>query len=190
MSNLMLEDTRQVTHLLVGVAAVALVQYVGFNSALLFMFIIFVFGLLLANFKVLRGRIKIIDALLELTDRRTAIPGQGAMFFAIGILLLLTFARPLEFGLGIVLLHAAGDAFATMVGLRFHNPLPWNNRKSWTGLAAFVVFGVIAGQFFIPLHKAILYSIVLGIVESLPLPIDDNVSVPMAALIFSFGGRA
>ncbi len=182
------EDIRQAAHLGVGVAAVLIVMYVGFNSALFFMSIIFLIGLLLVNLKMLGGKFKPIDYLLELADRNTAIPAQGAMFFAAGIMLLLVYARPLEFALAMIMLHAVGDAFATVIGVRFKSPLPWNKSKSWAGLIAFICLGLLAAQFFIPFQRAFLYAFFLGIVESLPLPIDDNVSVPIAALILSLGG--
>lgn len=180
------EDLRQVVHLLIGIAAVLVVQFVGYNSALLLMAAVFLGGLVLANFKLLGGKVKLVDKILTLVDREVSVPGQGAMYYAAGILLLLTFARPLNFALAIVLLHAAGDAFATIVGMRFKSKLPWNREKTWHGLAAFIVFGLGAASFFIPFHQAILYAVVLGVVESLPVKVDDNASVPVTALIMKW----
>ncbi len=177
------EDLRQLTHFGVAIAAVLVVSFIGFNSSLLLIFVLFLFGLLLANAKALGGKVKIIDQFLALVDREVAIPGQGAMFFAAGILLLLTFQRPLELALAIIMLHGAGDAFATIVGIRFNSKLPWNQKKTWQGLAAFIVCGVAAASFFIPFTQAITYAVILAIVESLDLPLDDNVAVPVSALI-------
>ncbi len=179
------EDLRQAAHLMVGIVSVLLVQYIGFNSALLFLLAIFIVGLVLSNFKLLGGKVKLVDYLLSLTDRNDPIPGKGAMFFAAGILFLLVFAKPLDFALAMILLHAAGDAFATVIGLRFKQPLPWNNKKSWFGFTSFIVFGAVAAQFFIPLQTAFLYAFFLAIVESLNLSIDDNISVPVFALLLS-----
>ncbi len=181
------EDLRQLAHVLVGVIAVLAVQFFGLNTSLLLMTILFLFGLVLANFRLLVGKVKVVEEFLVLMERKTPIPGQGAMFFAAGILLLLTFSRPLEFGLAIIALHSFGDAYATSVGRRFTTKLPWNKRKTVAGLLAFIVSGAVAAQFFIPVQQALIYSLVLALVESLPLRIDDNVSVPVAALVLLLG---
>ncbi len=183
-SNLQKENLRQAVHLLIGIAAVFVVQFIGFNSALLLMAAVFLGGLFIANFKLLGGKVKLVDQFLQLVDREVAIPGQGAMYYAAGILLLLTFARPLDFALAVVVLHAAGDAVATLVGIRFKSPLPWNKNKSWHGFVAFIIAGVFTAQFFIPFHQAIVYSFILAVVESLAIAFDDNLSVPVAALLF------
>lgn len=180
------EDARQIIHLLIGIAAIIVVQFIGFNSALLLMAAIFLAGLFLSNFKLLGGRVKLVDTVLILFDREVRVPGRGAMYYAAGILVLLTFARPLEFALAMVALHAAGDAFATMVGMRFPSVLPWNSKKSWSGLGAFIVTGAFAAQFFIPFPQAILYAAVLGVVESLPVRVDDNASVPATAILMKW----
>mgnify|MGYP001610795728 CR=1 FL=1 len=177
------EDLRQLTHFGVAVATVLVVHFVGFNSSLLLISALFLFGLVLANIKILGGKVKLVDQFLALVDREVLIPGQGAMFFAAGILLLLTFQRPLELALGVIMLHGAGDAFATIVGIRFNSKLPWNSKKTWQGLVAFIVFGVLAASFFIPLTQAVTYAVILAFVESLALPLDDNVAVPASALI-------
>ncbi|MFH1246834.1 MAG: hypothetical protein V1644_00500 [Candidatus Micrarchaeota archaeon] len=177
------EDLRQVVHMLVGVAAVLSVLFIGFNSALLLMAGIFLAGFVLANFKILGGKVKFVENFLTLLDRNVPVPGQGAMFYAVGILLSLLFIHPLEFALGVIMLHAVGDAFATIVGKRFKSPLQWNSNKSWSGLAAFTVFGLLVSSFFIPLYAAVLYAVVLGVVESISMQVDDNVTVPIAALV-------
>ncbi|MFH0713412.1 MAG: hypothetical protein V1722_03040 [Candidatus Micrarchaeota archaeon] len=185
------EDLRKVVHLLVGVAAVSIVQFVGFNSGLLFLVAIFLVGLLLANFKMLGGEVKAVDQILSVLDRGDSVPAKGAMVFAAGIIILLTYARPLEFALGIVLLHAAGDAFATIVGRRFSkHSLPWNREKTIAGIASYFIFGTLAALVFIPFPSVILYALVLAIVESLPLKVDDNLTVPLTALLLILGGFA
>ncbi len=180
---LLKEDLRQVIHFGVALATVLVVRYIGFNSSLLLISTLFLFGLVLANAKMVGGKVKLVDQFLELVDRNVAIPGQGAMFFAAGIILVLTFLRPLELALGIVMLHGLGDAVATMVGIRSRAFLPWNKGKTWHGLIAFFIAGTVAASFFIPLPQAITYAVVLAVVESLQLPFDDNVTVPAASLV-------
>ncbi|HYU24897.1 MAG TPA: DUF92 domain-containing protein [Thermoanaerobaculia bacterium] len=86
-------------------------------------------------------------------------------------------------------LMAFGDGSATLVGRAMPiAPLPWNRQKSWGGVLAFLVVGGAAafamamlfdGQ---PRMEALLLAIVASaLAESLPLGLNDNVSVPFVA---------
>jgi uncharacterized protein (TIGR00297 family) len=78
--------------------------------------------------------------------------------------------------------------------------LPWNPRKGWAGLAAFVLFGAAAAAFLsawvarLPLGAdalhwphtigtALALAAVCALVESLPTTLDDNVTVPLATML-------
>jgi uncharacterized protein (TIGR00297 family) len=85
---------------------------------------------------------------------------------------------------------AFGDGFATLIGRAVPiKRLPWNRAKSWGGLLAFIGFGAAAGggiaTFFGGPSLAVVAAavIVSALVESAPLGIDDNVSVPAAAAL-------
>jgi uncharacterized protein (TIGR00297 family) len=85
-------------------------------------------------------------------------------------------------------LLAFGDGFATVIGRKLPlAPLPWNRAKSWGGVIAFVLFGgasafAIARLFGAPQDVAIAAAVLVSaIVESLPLGLDDNVTVPFIA---------
>jgi uncharacterized protein (TIGR00297 family) len=86
-------------------------------------------------------------------------------------------------------LMAFGDGFATVAGRAMPiAPLPWNREKSWGGVIAFLVVGG-AAAFAIamlfdgrPRWEALLLAIVASaLAESLPLGLNDNVSVPFVA---------
>jgi uncharacterized protein (TIGR00297 family) len=85
---------------------------------------------------------------------------------------------------------AFGDGFATIVGRRWRiASLPWNRDKSWGGLLTFVIMGAAAGLAVawwlggITEH-AVLHAVLAGaIVESLPLLVDDNITVPFASAV-------
>jgi uncharacterized protein (TIGR00297 family) len=83
---------------------------------------------------------------------------------------------------------AFGDGFSTVIGKRMPlAPLPWNGSKSWGGFAAFILFGGIAAfgiarVFGAPHDVAIAAALIVSaIAETLPLGIDDNVTVPFVA---------
>lgn len=84
---------------------------------------------------------------------------------------------------------AYGDGMAEIVGRAVGGPrLPWNARKGWSGSVAFVLFGGVAAAALIAwtlrtpfasaLPIAFALSTVCAIAESLPIPVNDNVTVP------------
>ena len=83
---------------------------------------------------------------------------------------------------------AFGDGFATLIGRVLPiRRLPWNPEKSLGGTLTFLILGTAAALatavFFEYDHlaAAIAAAIVAAIVESLPLHVNDNISVPFAA---------
>ena len=122
---------------------------------------------------------------------------------------------------------AFGDGMSSLVGMFFGGPkLPWNLRKSWSGLVAFVLFGTLGAALLVStvvltgthnitlvfvsiancpsdqvivtldrgawaslpvLATGLLLAVVCAVVESLPLKLDDNLSIPaVGALIVAF----
>lgn len=91
---------------------------------------------------------------------------------------------------------AVGDGMASIVGQAVGGPrLPWNARKGWAGLLAFVAFGTLGSALLIawtlrlPLSSwtsarilglAIPLAIACALVETMPTTLDDNLTVPLA----------
>jgi dolichol kinase len=71
-----------------------------------------------------------------------------------------------------------------MTGIRFYrsNKLPHNRRKSVAGMLAFLVATIVPGILILG-WWGIPIAIVLTLVESIELPIDDNVAIPIATVI-------
>jgi uncharacterized protein (TIGR00297 family) len=115
----------------------------------------------------------------------------GIVLYPIAVFaLVVTFNWHIELAaIGWVIL-AFGDGFATLAGRSMRiAPLPWNRTKSWGGFLAFVIAAAAAG-FAIAmlfgnaeqLRVAILVAaLAAAIGESLPLGVDDNLTVPLAA---------
>jgi len=104
--------------------------------------------------------------------------------------LILTFNWHIELAaVGWVIL-AFGDGFATLIGRAVPiAPLPWNRMKSWGGTLAFIGFAALAGEgiamfFGAPSLLVVGIAVIIAaLVESMPLGVDDNVSVPAAAAV-------
>lgn len=137
--------------------------------------------------------------------RRLYRPIDRARGYSLGILLyplsvlalILLFRARLDIAAAAWGLFAVGDGAATLVGRRFPSrPLPWNPEKTVAGSAAFAVTGALAAialawwtrpavtpapsaafTVFAPLSAAL----VAALVETIPVGLDDNVSVPAAA---------
>jgi dolichol kinase/phosphoserine phosphatase len=101
------------------------------------------------------------------------------LYLVIGILTpLLLFVPPISYIAVAVL--AFGDSISTIVGLklgRYH--IPYNKTKSLEGsISGFIVAAFISSLFVSPFF-AIIAALSGMIIESLPLPFNDNVSIPL-----------
>jgi dolichol kinase len=101
------------------------------------------------------------------------------IYFAVGILLaLLLFRAPISSAA--IAIFALGDSTASLFGRLLSNrPLPFNRAKTLEGSLAGFLFAFLAGSLFIPPMKALVGAAVAMTVEYLPLPVNDNVSVPL-----------
>jgi uncharacterized protein (TIGR00297 family) len=91
---------------------------------------------------------------------------------------------------------AAGDPAASIAGRTLGGPpLPWNRAKTWSGSAAYVLFGALGGAFLMAFAGRLAFGYALGafagfallgaFLESLETGLDDNV-VPGLAVAFAW----
>lgn len=122
----------------------------------------------------------------------------GILLYPISVLLLIVFFRErLDLAAAAWAILACGDGAATLAGRALESrPLPWNPDKSVAGTTAFVVFGAAAGVSLalwtrpsispaptvaFAIVAPIAAAIAAGLVESIPVRLDDNLSVPFTA---------
>jgi len=139
----------------------------------------------------------------RLTSAREGVSDRGVLIYPVVVLALILLFRDdlalAAFGWGVL---AFGDAAAGTVGQKWgRHPLPWNARKSWEGLAAFVVAALLGGGalvvwtaqggspaargggldlvgLMLPALVAVSFAALL---EGLPHGLDDNVLPPLVA---------
>ncbi|MGB9959908.1 MAG: HAD-IB family phosphatase [Candidatus Bathyarchaeales archaeon] len=101
------------------------------------------------------------------------------IFFAFGILFtLLLFPAPANSAA--ITIFAIGDSTAAIFGRIFgKTPLPFNKGKTLEGLIAGLLFSFLAATAYLNPLKALVGAAVALFVESLPLPINDNLVVPL-----------
>jgi uncharacterized protein (TIGR00297 family) len=144
-------------------------------------------------------------ALPRIAGPRIYRPGERARRYVSGVtlypvsvlLLLLTFPDRRDIVAGAWGVLAFGDGMATIVGRRVGGPrIPWNSEKSLAGSAAFVLFGGAAGSFlcwwcrpaivpppywWFSVALPVLAALAAAAVETIPIRLDDNVSVTATA---------
>lgn len=180
------EAKRQYTHILLFLFAFTLKYLDRFQAILL------VLGLLLFTILIL-PKLSVRKYLYRPTEDKFS---RGAIFYFLTILVL-TIIFPLYIVAASWAILALGDGMATLVGRHFKTAeLPWNRKKSFNGSLAFVISATI-GCYLLLLWTgasssnlwsiSLKTAIIAAIVETLPLKIDDNVSVAVvSALALSF----
>lgn len=124
----------------------------------------------------------------------------GILLYPASVLaLVLVFHDRLEVAAALWGILAFGDGTASLVGQALGGPrLPWNGRKSWSGFAAFLVFGAVGssvlmawtlglplGAWTSPWILGLMAPVTAfcALVESLPTTLDDNLTVPLAGAV-------
>jgi uncharacterized protein (TIGR00297 family) len=181
------EVRRQLVHILVGTGALLLPWLTWWQAAL-----VAVAGLLF-NVLVLP---RIAPSVFRPGD--LAVPVRsGIVIYPLAVLaLLVCFPKRMDIAAAAWGILAAGDGMATLVGAHVRtSPLPWNRAKSVGGLAAFIVFGWVAGSALAAwtagaetrlwwiLTAPGIAAIVAGFIETAPIRLNDNISVPASAAI-------
>ncbi len=134
----------------------------------------------------------------------------GILLYPLSVLgLVLWFRSSLWIAAALWGVLAVGDGMASLVGQTVGGPrLPWNERKGWAGLVAFVLFGTLAAAVLIAwtarlplalgswhaertIALAFCVSLACALVESIPTTLDDNLTVPLAgAVLFPLFAQA
>jgi uncharacterized protein (TIGR00297 family) len=123
----------------------------------------------------------------------------GIVIYPLSVLLLILFYRQhMEIVAAVWAIMALGDGAAGVAGVVIKGPaLAWNRAKSWAGLVGFVIAGTLGAYALmrwvapsIPTEQVWLMSLSTSVVgaavESVPIGLDDNLTVPLVAGAFMF----
>ena len=103
--------------------------------------------------------------------------------FALSIFIALTLYPP-RTGFAAITILTLGDGTARLVGKKLgRRVLPYNKAKKLEGTLAGILLSAAASLLFVSPSKAIAASIISMIVETLPLPINDNILIPLVAAV-------
>ena len=103
------------------------------------------------------------------------------IFFALGIVLaLLIFPAPVNYAS--IAIFCFGDGFATVFGKVIgRHIIPYNKGKGIEGTISGLIFAILGALIFVNPQKAVAGALAAMIVETLPAPINDNLTMPLAA---------
>ena len=123
----------------------------------------------------------------------------GIVIYPISVLALILFYRhDLQIVGATWAIMALGDGMAGVVGVALQGPaLPWSREKTWAGFLAFVIAGASGAYVLtrwiapsvdaaVALRICVATALVGAIVESLPIRLDDNATVPLVCGAFMF----
>jgi dolichol kinase len=126
--------------------------------------------------------LRIVSAVTRHAASQSELYGFAAapLYFAGGILFtLIVFPHPASYAA--IAMFCLGDSAASLFGGLVSDSLPFNKGKTWEGSLAGFFFAFLAGMFFLPTHPlvALAGAAIAMTVEVLPLPINDNVLIPV-----------
>ena len=140
---------------------------------------------------------------VDLRKSPASAPGAGVwtgiVIYPISVLaLILLYRHDLHIVGATWAIMALGDGMASVTGGALRGPaLPWNREKTWSGFLGFIVAGT-AGAYVltrwmapavapdVALRICAATALVGAIVESAPVRLDDNATVPLVAGAFMF----
>ena len=197
------ETKRKIEHI-VPVVFVLLLRYLNTWQALLFAFVGIMYGLFLSKM--------FVKGSFRKHEQEKGVSFGKLIYGIMVFILILLFYKKMYIVAGAWAIMSLGDGCSNIFGKAYgKRKLPWNPEKSWIGSAAFVFFGglgaailmwwvnldqssaqTIQEQMQTPLMwsyfftSAFLAAFVAAGVESLPLKINDNVTVPLIAGLFLY----
>ncbi len=131
----------------------------------------------------LEGRhLTLVSAVTRHAASQSELHGFAAapLYFAGGILFTLI-VFPYQASSAAIAMFCLGDSAASLFGGLISTSLPFNKGKTWEGSLAGLFFAFLGGMFFLPTKPlvALAGAAIAMTVEVLPLPINDNVLIPV-----------
>jgi undecaprenyl-diphosphatase len=175
------EFARKIVQAIIGLSAAATGYFFGLEAALLLVTYCLAFGIVLFHLKSYRMPFPIIDSVLAWLERPGDPAGFGALNFFAGLLIALSLIPSPGLALSMVYILAVSDGAAAFFGSGAKKGLPHHPYKTYRGSLAFFAFAL--PSFFLGGLPALAAAVFATIIESLPLGLDDNLTIPWAGVI-------
>ena len=182
------ERTRKAAHILSNLSACLSIWILGLQTTSYLVLLALFVGILVMHLTIMGIKVPGIEGWLNTVGRVGETPGEGPLYNALGILFALGLLRsdPLA-AVAVILMFGLGDGFATYVGTTYgKHKLPWNKNKTMEGTLGFMA-GAMCAILIMPVPAIVLGAVLGAIVESSPLKINDNITLPVVlSLLFYF----
>jgi len=169
------ETSRKVVHLLFGLGLAAAIALIDRPTMLALMVIALFFGFILSDALSRGHHIEGVSPLVEALERKSVLPGKGALLFVFSAFVCLFFFEPKVVVPAVVAL-AVLDGVATLAGLRYGRHRIFNG-KSVEGTGAGIAAAALVLLLVLPPALALAAAVVAGLIE-LVAPVDDNLLIP------------
>ncbi len=181
--NFNFELRRKLFHFFFGLFLIFILIYSCRRNLIIFQSFVLIFGSIMIVLMQKGWKIPIAGWLEETFERENVrFPGYGAFWYVVGALLLALFLGNTDEIAAAIVALAAGDSAATIFGIRGRHPLPYNRHKTMEGSVAFFVFTLPACLFVG--WMGVELAALAAVVESLDTPVDDNLLIPITAILF------
>lgn len=126
-------------------------------------------------------RLPILGSIVALARKHDGKLETAPIFFGIGVSITLVVFEA-DIGFAAIAIISIGDMSAKLAGAQFgRHPILFNKRKTIEGSIVGFSLAFLGALIFIPVAPALIGAAVGMLVEALPVRIDDNLSVPLAA---------
>ena len=174
------ERERKAAHVLSNLSACLAIWILGLQTTSYLVLLALFVGIPVMHLTVVGVKVPGIEEWLKRVGRIGETPGEGPLYNALGILFALGLLRsnPLA-AVAVILMFGLGDGFATYTGTTYgKHKLPWNKNKTIEGTLGFMA-GAMLAIFIIPVPATLLVAALGALIESLPLKLNDNITLPV-----------
>lgn len=179
-----MELRRQLLHMGLGALLILMVWSLELEHVILAVLVAVLAGLAVLNRKLRGSKVPVADELLMIFGREHEPPAYGAFWYALGVLLILSFVNNTNWTIASIFMLGISDGISTVVGLRGTHKLPYNNKKTVEGTGAFLVSSLVCSLWIGTL--AIPFSILGAVLESADIELDDNLVLSLFSVGFFF----
>ena len=181
------ESIRKAAHIASNLSACLMILTLGIQTTSFFILIGTYIGILIMHLTIIGIKVPGVEEWLRSVGRKGENPGEGALYNALGILFAIGLLRDnFAAAISVILILALGDGFATYAGTNYgKHKLPWNSNKTFEGTMGFAA-GAICALFAMPVPATIFIAVLATIIESLPLKVNDNITLPIASSLLYY----
>ena len=180
----MREFGRKLIHIISGIVILFALGYLGKDTFISFGMPLLLVGLITIQFEIQKFRLPVFSTIFSLFERRGVMPGKGAIWYAVGVMISIAFL-PNPLMTMVIIALTVGDGFATLLGRygKFRNP--FNPKKTIEGSLWFIASSLVVLNFFFGVSLlSFSFFVVAAVIESFSLHIDDNLRIALLGLCF------